>query len=329
MNQIISISGPTGIGKTKVAIELAKKLNAEIISFDSRQIYSELSIGVARPSKEELVEVKHHLIGHKSIHDKYSAQDFVKEVYGIINIEQVTNNNKCNDTSKISNLTFQTYILVGGTGFFLFALENGLDELPDISDKTRDKVQREFLEHGLEFIQNRVQEIDPISYANMEITNPRRLQRILEIWEETGEVYSELIARKDAESQSSDEDDFVPLCLRGKIKNIVLDIPREILYNRINQRVDEMIKNGLVEEAKAHLPYRDLNALNTVGYKELFPFFDGEIYLEEAIDKIKQHSRNYAKRQITWNRKYLKDALWINHLDDKNYLEKIENYVLA
>lgn len=305
--KLISISGPTGIGKTKVAIELAKKLNAEIISFDSRQIYSELSIGVARPSEEELAEVKHHLIAHKSIHDKYSAQDFVKEVHEIINNEQLTNNN---------------FIFVGGTGFFLHALENGLDELPDISEITRTKVQREFEEKGLEYIQSRVQEIDPTSYANMEITNPRRLQRIVEIWEETSEVYSELIS-KDSHLHGNDTKSQNQL----KIKNIVLDIPREILYDRINLRVDEMIKYGLIEEAKHYQPHQDLNALNTVGYKELFSYFDGEMDLNEAIDKIKQHSRNYAKRQITWNRKYLKDALWVNHLEDINYLDKIETYV--
>lgn len=324
MNKIISISGPTGIGKTKVAIELAKKLGAEIISFDSRQIYSELSIGVARPSVEELAEVMHHLIGHKSIHDKYSVQDFVKEVHGIIKNEQLTINNELEKVTNISNLNSKAYILVGGTGFFLYALEHGLDELPDISDKTREKVQRDFEEFGLEFIQNRVQEIDPISYASMEITNPRRLQRIVEIWEETGEVYSDLISR-DSRIHGNDGEKQSQL----DIKHIVLDIPREILYNRINQRVDEMIKYGLVEEAKHYLPNRELNALNTVGYKELFSYFDGEMSLVEAIDKIKQHSRNYAKRQITWNKKYLKDALWVNHLEDKEYLNKIESYVLA
>jgi tRNA dimethylallyltransferase len=305
--KLVAISGPTGIGKTKLAIELAKKLNAEIISFDSRQIYSELSIGVARPSEEELAEVKHHLIGHKSIHEKYSAQDFVKEVESI--------------KSKVKSQ--KPLILVGGTGFFLFALENGLDELPDISEATRVKVQQEFDQYGLESMQARVKEIDPQSYSQMEITNPRRLQRIIEIWEETGDVYSELIARKDAKTQSIEGES---LCLSGKIKNIVLDIPREILYERINQRVDTMIKYGLVEEAKHYYPHRNLNALNTVGYKELFAYFDGEMNLEEAIDKIKQHSRNYAKRQITWNKKYLKDALWVHPLSE-NTIQTIVDYV--
>lgn len=305
LKKLISISGPTGIGKTKVAIELAKKLNAEIISFDSRQIYSELSIGVARPSEEELAEVKHHLIGHKSIHEKYSAQDFVKEVESI--------------KSKVKSQ--KPLILVGGTGFFLFALENGLDELPDISEKTREKVQNDFEEFGLEHIQKRVHEIDPASYASMEITNPRRLQRIIEIWEETGDVYSELVSG-DSRMHGNDGEKLSQL----DIKNIVLDIPREILYERINRRVDEMIKYGLIEEAKHYFPDRNLNALNTVGYKELFAYFDGEMSLEEAIDKIKQHTRNYAKRQITWNKKYLADALWVNPLSE-NTFQTIVDYV--
>ena len=309
--KLVAISGPTGIGKTKLAIELAKKLNAEIISFDSRQIYSELNIGVARPSEEELAEVKHHLIGHKSIHDKYSAQDFVKEVHELID--------SClrrNDEVRIRN-----YVLVGGTGFFLYALEKGLDELPDISEATRLKVQQEFDRYGLVYMQERVKEIDPVSYSQMEITNPRRLQRIVEIWEETGDIYSDLVSR-DSLMHGNDGEKLSQL----EIKNIVLDIPREILYDRVNQRVDRMIKYGLVEEAKHYLPNRELNALNTVGYKELFSYFDRDLTLEEAIDKIKQHSRNYAKRQITWNKKYLAHALWVNSLQE-NVVQKILDYV--
>jgi len=303
--KLVAISGPTGIGKTKLAIELAKKLNAEIISFDSRQIYSELNIGVARPSEEELAEVKHHLIGHKSIHDKYSAQDFVKEVYELLD----------------SRIHGNDLVLVGGTGFFLYALEKGLGELPDISEATRLKVQQEFDRYGLVYMQERVKEIDPVSYSQMEITNPRRLQRILEIWEETGDIYSDLVSR-DSLMHGNDGEKLSQL----EIKNIVLDIPREILYDRVNQRVDRMIKYGLVEEAKHYLPNRELNALNTVGYKELFSYFDRDLTLEEAIDKIKQHSRNYAKRQITWNKKYLAHALWVNSLQE-NVVQKILDYV--
>jgi tRNA dimethylallyltransferase len=303
--KLVAISGPTGIGKTKIAIELAKKLNAEIISFDSRQIYSELNIGVARPSEEELAEVKHHLIGHKSIHDKYSAQDFVKEVHELLD----------------SRIHGNEVVLAGGTGFFLYALEKGLDELPDISEATRLKVQQEFDRYGLVYMQERVKEIDPVSYSQMEITNPRRLQRIVEIWEETGDIYSDLVSG-DSRLRGNDGEKLSQL----EIKNIVLDIPREILYDRVNQRVDTMIKYGLVEEAKNYLPNRELNALNTVGYKELFSYFDGDMTLEEAIDKIKQHSRNYAKRQITWNKKYLAHALWVNSLQE-DVVQKILDYV--
>jgi tRNA dimethylallyltransferase len=303
--KLVAISGPTGIGKTKLAIELAKKLNAEIISFDSRQIYSELNIGVARPSEEELAEVKHHLIGHKSIHDNYSAQDFVKEVHELLD----------------SRIHGNEVVLAGGTGFFLYALEKGLDELPDISEATRLKVQQEFDRYGLVYMQERVKEIDPVSYSQMEITNPRRLQRIVEIWEETGDIYSDLVSG-DSRLRGNDGEKLSQL----EIKNIVLDIPREILYDRVNQRVDRMIKYGLVEEAKHYLPNRELNALNTVGYKELFSYFDRDLTLEEAIDKIKQHSRNYAKRQITWNKKYLAHALWVNSLQE-DVVQKILDYV--
>jgi tRNA dimethylallyltransferase len=303
--KLVAISGPTGIGKTKLAIELAKKLNAEIISFDSRQIYSELNIGVARPSEEELAEVKHHLIGHKSIHDKYSAQDFVKEVHELLD----------------SRIHGNEVVLAGGTGFFLYALVKGLDELPDISEATRLKVQQEFDRYGLVYMQERVKQIDPVSYSQMEITNPRRLQRIVEIWEETGDIYSDLVSG-DSRLRGNDGEKLSQL----EIKNIVLDIPREILYDRVNQRVDRMIKYGLVEEAKNYLPNRELNALNTVGYKELFSYFDGDMTLEEAIDKIKQHSRNYAKRQITWNKKYLAHALWVNSLQE-DVVQKILDYV--
>jgi tRNA dimethylallyltransferase len=302
---LISISGPTASGKTAIAISLAKKLNAEIISFDSRQIYRELTIGVASPSESELAEVKHHFIGHKSIHEKYNAQDFVKEVHELID--------SClrrNDEGRISN-----YVLVGGTGFFLYALEKGLDELPDISEGTRNKVQQEFDRYGLVYIQERVKEIDPVSYCQMEITNPRRLQRIVEIWEETGSVFSELIA-------NSSNNSFPEL----EIKNIVLDPPRELLYERINHRVDLMLEQGLVDEVQNLKEFRNLNALQTVGYKELFDYFDDNSTLDYAIDKIKQHSRNYAKRQITWNKKYQANALWVNPLD-QNVLDKILEYV--
>lgn len=297
--RFIAISGPTASGKTALAIALAKKLNAEIISFDSRQIYQELKIGVARPSEEELAEVKHHLIGHKSIHDKYTAQDFVKEVESI--------------KSKVKSQN--PFILVGGTGFFLYALEKGLDELPDISEGTRTKLQQEFDRYGLVYMQERVKEIDPVSYSQMETTNPRRLQRIVEIWEETGCVFSELIA-------NSSNNSFPEL----EIKNIVLDIPRDLLYERINHRVDLMLGQGLVDEVKNLQEFKQLNALQTVGYKELFDYLDGSVTLDYAIDKIKQHSRNYAKRQITWNRKYKKDALWVNPLHE-NCVMKILEYV--
>ena len=309
--KLVAISGPTASGKTALAIALAKKLNAEIISFDSRQIYQELKIGVARPSEEELAEVKHHLIGHKSIQDKYTVQDFVKEVHSIID-----SSIRRNDEDRINN-----YILVGGTGFFLYALEKGLDELPTISESTRFKVQQEFDRYGLVYLQERIKDIDPLSYSQMEIANPRRLQRIVEIWEETGDIYSDLISR-DSRMHGNDGEKQSQL----EIKNIMLDLPREILYKRINLRVDLMIEQGLVNEVQNLREYRNLNALQTVGYKEMYDYFDGNGTLDYAIDKIKQHSRNYAKRQITWNKKYQANAIWVNPLEE-DAMNKIINYV--
>lgn len=295
MAKIIAISGPTGVGKTKIAVALAEEINAEIISFDSRQIYKELNIGVARPSQEELHRVKHHLIAHKSIHDSYSAQDFANDANAILSDSH-------------------HYILVGGTGFYLRALEFGLDELPDISKETRAKITNEYETFGLLHLQNRLKEIDEESYYTIDIENPRRIQRIIELWEEHKLVYSEIIGTLDTKKR--------------EIQHIVLDIPREELYHRINIRVDDMVENGLLDEAKALFPNRNLNALNTVGYKELFDYFDSTMPLDTAIDKIKQHTRNYAKRQITWNRKYLKDAHWINPTENGalQMIQKIMNF---
>lgn len=302
--KLLAISGATASGKTKLAIELALKYNAEIISFDSRQIYKELNIGVARPSKEELSQVRHHLIAYKSIADDYSVQRFIEDVHAVLNSPLQT---VCN------------YILVGGTGFYLKALWEGIDDLPNISIETREKIENEFREKGIVFLQEKVKTIDPQSYSAIDTQNPRRLQRILEIWEEHRLVYSELIQQSKGM--------FPPLSQSYEVKNIVIDLPRELLYQRIHQRVEAMKDNGLITEAESLYPHRNLNALNTVGYKELFAYFDGEMNLTEAVDKIKQHTRNYAKRQITWNKKYLNKALWVNPIDNPHYIEDIEHYI--
>jgi tRNA dimethylallyltransferase len=281
--KIISISGPTAVGKTSYAIDLALKHHTEIISFDSRQIYKELNIGVARPSNEELQTVTHHFIANKSIQESFTVNDYEKEVLAMI---QILFEEK------------DTLVLCGGTGLYLNAIRFGLDDMPEISNEIRTKVDAEIASQPIEIIQEKVKKIDPESYESMDIFNTRRLQRVLEIFYATGKKWSDFKS-------------FEPKKRPFQIENIVLNRKREELYSRIDQRVDQMIEMGLEREVKSLLPYFHLNALNTVGYKEWLPFFENEASKEEVIDKIKQHSRNYAKRQITWFKKFCANDAWI------------------
>ena len=281
--KIICVSGPTAVGKTSYAIDLALKHHTEIISFDSRQIYKELNIGVARPSLEELNTVPHHFIANKSIHESFTVNDYEKEVLALI--------------QKLFEEK-DTIILCGGTGLYLNAIRFGLDDMPEISNEIRAKVDAEIASQPIEIIQEKVKKIDPESYESMDIFNTRRLQRVLEIFYATGKKWSDFKS-------------FEPKKRPFQIENIVLNRKREELYSRIDQRVDQMIEMGLEREVKSLLPYFHLNALNTVGYKEWLPFFENEASKEEVIDKIKQHSRNYAKRQITWFKKFCANDAWI------------------
>jgi tRNA dimethylallyltransferase len=271
------------VGKTSYAIDLALKHHTEIISFDSRQIYKELNIGVARPSNEELQTVTHHFIANKSIQESFTVNDYEKEVLAMI---QILFEEK------------DTLVLCGGTGLYLNAIRFGLDEMPEISNEIRTKVDAEIASQPIEIIQEKVKKIDPESYESMDIFNTRRLQRVLEIFYATGKKWSDFKS-------------FEPKKRPFQIENIVLNRKREELYSRIDQRVDQMIEMGLEREVKSLLPYFHLNALNTVGYKEWLPFFENEASKEEVIDKIKQHSRNYAKRQITWFKKFCANDAWI------------------
>jgi tRNA dimethylallyltransferase len=281
--KIICVSGPTAVGKTAFAIEPAHKHHTEIISFDSRQIYKELNIGVARPSNEELQTVTHHFIANKSIQESFTVNDYEKEVLAMI---QILFEEK------------DTLVLCGGTGLYLNAIRFGLDDMPEISNEIRTKVDAEIASQPIEIIQEKVKKIDPESYESMDIFNTRRLQRVLEIFYATGKKWSDFKS-------------FEPKKRPFQIENIVLNRKREELYSRIDQRVDQMIEMGLEREVKSLLPYFHLNALNTVGYKEWLPFFENEASKEEVIDKIKQHSRNYAKRQITWFKKFCANDAWI------------------
>jgi len=270
--KLFIILGPTASGKTALSIELAKKLNTEIISCDSRQFYKELKIGSAPPSKEQLQKIKHHFIQHLSIKENYNIGRFEED-----------------SIKKISSLfkIYDNLILVGGSGLYIDAVCNGLDNIPQTPQEIRDRINNEFSEKGINWLQEKVKKIDLDFYQKSDISNPQRLKRCLEVYQNTGEKISSFYKKEKRKR------DF-------KIIKIGISIEREKLYNRINQRVDQMIKNGLIDEAKKLFQYQKLNALNTVGYKELFDFFNNKIDIETAVEDIKKNSRRLSKRQITW-----------------------------
>jgi len=273
---LIYIAGPTGVGKTELSIKLAKKLKTEIISCDSRQFYKELVIGTCPPSKYQLKEVKHHFIHNKSIHDRYNIGLYEKDA--IHKINQLFEDK-------------EYLILVGGSGLYADSVIYGIDEFPEVPDKIRDEITRTFKDKGISYIQEELKKLDREYYEVVDIKNQSRIIRALEIIKYTGNKFSSL--RKDIKKKRE-----------FKTKVILLECPREVLYERINRRVDNMISNGLEEEALNLKKYYSLNTLNTVGYKEFFDYFENKLSYNEVIDKIKQNTRNYAKRQITWFKKY-------------------------
>jgi len=291
--QLIVIAGPTAAGKTAVAIELAKKLNTEIISADSRQFYREMTIGTAKPGTEELKQAKHHFIDSHSITEDFSVGDFEKQGLALLN-----NIFQKHDTA----------ILAGGSGLYIKAICEGFDELPSASFEIREKLNREFAEQGIHHLQEKLKSADPAYYQQVDLNNPQRIIRALEVYESTGKPFSSY--RKATAHPRPFE------CIK-----IGLTLPREALYERINQRVDNMVKQGLVDEVKSLLPYRHMNALNTVGYSELFDYFDGKTDLESAISLIKQNTRRFAKRQLTWFRKD-NELKWLR-ADDPSLIETI------
>ena len=275
MKTLIVIAGPTASGKTTYSIELAKALNTVILSADSRQFYKEMSIGTAAPTEDELSQVKHYFVHHISIKDKYDVADYERDVLQLLD-----------ELFK----THDTVIMTGGSGLFIDAVCNGIDTMPDTQPEIRERVQKMFDEGGLKALQDEVQHLDPEYYALVDQQNPRRLQRALEVCYQTGKTFSSF------RSGNAVQRDF-------EIKKYALLWDREALIKRIDKRVDIMMEQGLLEEAKGLYPKRHLNALNTVGYKELFAYFDGQCTLEEAVEQIKIHTRQYAKRQMTWLRK--------------------------
>ncbi len=272
MKTLIVIVGPTGIGKTDLGIFLATKLNTDIISADSRQFYKELKIGTATPSQEELSAAKHHFIGNLSIHDYYNASSFEFEAIDLL--EQLFK-------------TKDSVIMLGGSGMYIDAVCTGIDNLPTVDINIRKKLEEKFKNEGIESLRFDLKKLDPEYYNIVDLKNHKRILKGLEICLMTGKTYSSF--RKSIKKKR-----------KFDILKIGLTMERTKLYERIEKRVDKMIKQGLVEEAKQLYAYKELNALNTVGYKELFAYFDGQYDLTKAIELIKRNSRRYAKRQLSW-----------------------------
>jgi len=294
---LISVVGQTALGKTKLAIALAQYFNTEILSADSRQFYKEMAIGTAVPSEEELAAIPHHFIQHKSIFDDYSVGDFEKEGLALLG-----------KLFSKRNLV----ILVGGSGLYVDAITKGLDDFPKVSPEIRTELNERLKDEGIEVLQDELKQKDPLHFDSIDLKNPHRLIRALEICRGTGKPYSSFL-NKNKEARPF------------KTFTIGLHAEREIVYKRINARVDKMINDGLLNEAKELQEHRYLNALNTVGYKELFKYFDKEWELDFAVSEIKKNTRRFAKRQMTWFKKN-ENTLWIDHNYELNkFLEKLKN----
>jgi tRNA dimethylallyltransferase len=291
---LLVLLGPTGVGKTNLSLRLAEHFGCPIVSSDSRQFYRELKIGTAAPTEDELSRVKHYFIGSHSIHDEYNAGQY----------EQ--------DAIKLLDELFRKHkvvLLVGGSMMYIDAVCNGMDEIPNVDTETRAFWQKQYADFGLEFIQNELLKLDPTHYGQVDLQNPKRIIHALEICSMTGRPYSEL------RTGQRKLRDF-------NILKIGLNRPRPELYERINARVDNMMDEGLLREAEQFYQFRKLNTLNTVGYKELYEYMDGNRTLDFAINMIKQDSRRYAKRQLTWfNRD--KDIIWFQPEELESKIELV------
>lgn len=279
---LLIITGPTAVGKTDFAIAIAQMLGTEIISADSRQIYREMMVGTARPTIEQLQKVPHHMVACRSIHEYYNASLYEEEVIALL--------------QKLY-AQYDTVILTGGSGLYIDAVCYGIDDLPTIDPQVRQQLSDRLRQEGLTVLQAELKRIDPDYYQSADISNPKRVLKALEVYAMTHRPYSSFLTRTPKKRE------FDPVF-------VVLDLPRHELHQRIDNRVDQMVQAGLIEEAKSLYPYRHLNALNTVGYKELFEYFEEKCSLEQAIALIKRNTRRYARRQLTWFRRYDK-ALWI------------------
>lgn len=297
---MISVIGPTAIGKTSLAIQLAKHFDTEILSSDSRQFYKEMQIGTAVPSQEELAAVKHHFIQHKSIQDQYTVGDFEKEALVILK--------KLFQKKSI-------VIMVGGSGLYEKAVTKGLDKFPEVNQTIFDKLNEEHRKNGIQKLANQLTELDPDYAKSVDLENHQRVIRALSICLSSGKKFSDFLG------QTKNDRHF---------ENIIvgLDADRNIIYDRINQRVDLMLKNGLLQEAKSLKSYKSLNALNTVGYKELFEFLEGNVSLDRAIENIKTNTRRFAKRQLTWYRKDERVNWFDYQKPPKEIIRKLEDKYL-
>ena len=296
MDTLVVITGPTAVGKTALTMELAQQYGVPIINADSRQIYRELKIGTAAPTAEQQQLVKHYFVGTKSIDDYYNASMYEQEVLELLDAERST-----------------FHVLSGGSMMYVDAVCNGIDDIPTVRDDIREEMKRRYAEEGLEALCEDLRRLDPEHYAIVDRQNYRRVIHALEICYQTGRTYTSF------RTQRKKERPF-------RIVKIGLNRDREELYNRINQRVDQMMADGLLDEVKSLVNKRSTNALNTVGYKELFDYLDGRWSLDEAIERIKGNTRRYARKQLTW---YKRDAdmRWFhpdNITEIQNYLKHYE-----
>jgi tRNA dimethylallyltransferase len=275
MNTLIVVLGPTGVGKSTVSVQLAKHYQTEIISADSRQLFHELTIGTAVPSAEDLKSIPHHFIQTKSIHDYYNVSEYETEAIQLI--DQLFHSKN-------------PLILTGGSMLYVDTICKGIDDIPTVDPEIRDEVIRWYNENGIEALRQRLLELDPEYYRQVDLNNPKRLLHAIEICLMSGKSFTSF------RTNTIKERPF-------RILKIGINQDRKILYERINERVLKMIEDGLLEEAKTVYPYRNLNSLNTVGYKELFTYFDGNCSLDEAVDLIQRNTRKYARKQLTWFRR--------------------------
>ena len=300
MNKLIVITGPTAVGKTALTIEIAKHYGIPIINADSRQIYKELKIGTASPTAEQLHEVHHYFVGTKSINDYYNASMYEQEVMELLQTLFTTSS---------------IQLLSGGSMMYIDAVCNGIDDIPTIREDIRNEMKRRYQEEGLETLCEDLKRLDPEHYETVDRQNHRRVIHALEICYQTGKTYTSF--RTQVKKQRPFE-----------IIKIGLNRDREELYQRINMRVDEMMSQGLLDEAKSMNKYRDINALNTVGYKELFDYMDGRWPLEEAVERIKGNTRRYARKQLTWYRRDER-VMWFHPNQKQEILNYISNYEYA